>query len=290
LASTGRNIGGGQVNFSTIRFNNTIPNWSITGFQNTLQHEFGHSLGLVDSYNNNINTVVDFNDHQGGGDTHAGNAKGNNDNVMYGFMAANAAGFKPFDNDDILGAGWLYGLNNRNTIATAAWKLATGSDPGPNGIPGDGDDYTNYYQVDNHHGSDDAPPRNWLYKGTIGVADPAQTVIEIPAKRVTGWSYAMGGGNAGWSSNYDGTRLQFLGPANFLGNFDVTLVSTLATEGLVTAKVNATTFSDTPGRHGPQAAPKIWAPIPEPGSMALAGMAALAALAGCAKRRRKRGR
>ena len=277
LASTGANIGGGQVNFSTIRFNNNAAiNWSITGFQNTLQHEFGHSLGLVDSYNDNNNTVIDFIDHQGGGDAHVGLAKGNNDNVMYGFMAANAAGFKPFDNDDVHGAGWLYGTRDPiNTIATAAWKLALGSDNGPDGVPGGGDDYTNYYQVDNHHGSDDPAPRNWFYKGTIGAPDPTQTVIEIPAKKVTSHTYAMGGGNAGWTSNYDGVRLQLLGPGGFTGNFDVTLVSTLATEGLVTAKVNATTFSDLPFRNGPQAAPKIWAPVPEPSSLLLLALAAV---------------
>lgn len=275
LASTGANIGGGQINFSTITLNNNAAiGWNLTGFQDVLQHEFGHSLGLVDSYNNNANTVVDFYDHAGGGDTHTGLAKGNNDNVMLGTGAANAAAIKPFDNDDVHGAGWLYGTNNLNTIATAAWSTALGTDNGLDGNPGGGDDYANYYQVSNHHGSDDPAPHNWLYKGTIGAPSAGQTIIEIPSRKVTAWSYSIGGGGGGWTANYDGTRFQLVGPGGFMGNYDIVLVSTLATEGLVSPTLNGTLYDDQPTRNGWQNHPKIWAPVPEPGSLLLLAMAA----------------
>jgi hypothetical protein len=280
LASTGATFGGAQINFSTITLNNNAAiNWSLTGFQDVLQHEFGHSLGLVDSYNNNANTVVDFYDHVGGGDTHAGLAKGNNDNVMLGTGPANADAVKPFDNDDVHGAGWLYGTNNLNTIATAAWNLALGTDNGLDGNPGGGDDYVNYYQVANHHGSDDPAPHNWLYKGTIGAPSVGQTLIEIPARKVTGWSYAIGGGGGGWTANYNGTRFQLLGPGGFTGNYDIVLVSDYATEGLVSPTINGTLYDDQPTRIGWQDHPMIWAPVPEPSSMALLALAALGAAA-----------
>lgn len=77
--------------------------------------------------------------------------------------------------------------------------------------------------------------------------------------------------------------VRYTGPAGFKGNLLLSLTSDLRTEDLVEARVNSTIFGEYPGV-GSQLWPRIWAPIPEPGNIALLGLG----LAGLAVLRRPR--
>ena len=258
LAVTSPNITGGNLVGAQIRFN-PAESWTTPGFLDVIQHEFGHALGLVDMYDDATNTVIDFVDHPAGGDKAGKPTNLMADNVMYGYGSASASLIRLFDNDDMYGANWLFG-GSINTIATAAWETALGSDP----------KYLNYYKVADHHGAADGTPEHiWRYATSIGSSTPDNTLIEIEAYGV--WAASIAGENvAGWTIDILDDMVRYTGPGGFTGNLLLELTSSFSDEALLPAKVNFVNFDQYPGE-GRQFWPRIWTPVPEPSTLVLLG-------------------
>lgn len=272
LAETQAHFGATSLDYVTITFDSGRA-WDTAGFLDIMQHEFGHALGLVDMYDDSTNSVIDFVDHPAGGDKAAKTKALVADNVMYGYGSSSGVSIRLFDNDDMYGVNWLFG-GPINAIATAEWETRLGDDP---------PDYMQYFKVADHHGiADGTAEGTWNYAVSIGQPAAGKTLIQIPAEGV--WAAGIAGADiGGWSTEILDDVVRYTGPAGFKGNLLLSLTSDLRTEDLVEARVNSTIFGEYPGV-GSQLWPRIWAPIPEPGNIALLGLG----LAGLAVLRRPR--
>ncbi|MBI5706594.1 MAG: PEP-CTERM sorting domain-containing protein [Armatimonadetes bacterium] len=263
-------------------------NWNATNFAWTMMHEMGHTLGLVDLYENQ---TEDFADHPINENANPNlTASSTQDNVMHRYNNGNNYGNDPttgIDNDEIFGVSYLWG-SNTSQIFTGELAAAFNG----NGRRGSA----------NHHGQQTAGW--WTYRGTFGsylLTEKPYVDIDflgytgdftgsILSDEAAAWEYV---GNQG-----GGVERFRVNKAGIKGNFILKLKSRYLQERRVDAKVvtggNGVSFTLAPNLNGltyeqnilgGRSFAKVYGPVPEPSAIAVLGIGCLAFL----RRRRRLG-
>lgn len=220
--------------------------WNATNFAWTVKHEMGHTLGLVDLYENQTEDFVDHPLNEAASPNLT--LSSTQDNIMHRYNNTNDYSLDPttnLDNDEIYGTALLWG-SPHSFITTG--DLADAYSAGD--FPRRGSK--------NHHGQNNA--KKWTYRGNFG----SNTLTAgNPYVDIEFWGYVGFTGNLygtpGSAFVYDGEispnihRFK-VNNQNFKGNFKLTLESTFDREAYNYAQVvsgnNGTSFSLTPSVSG----------------------------------------
>jgi hypothetical protein len=279
----------GEVGYAEMVFGDRPAagvNWNATNFSWTVLHEMGHTLGLVDLYENQ---TEDFADHPVNENANPNLTNSSTqDNVMHRYNNGNNYAGNPttvIDNDEAMGVAFLWGAN-RSQIASADLANAYNA----NGRLGS----------DPHHGGQTAGW--WTYRGTFGnYLQNLRPYVDIEFMGFTGdWSGTFwGAGGGAWEyvgHQGDSIHRFRLNQAGAEGNFELKLKSRHLRERRIRAWVNtganSVGFTLDPNLNGlthetnilgGHFFAKVYGPVPEPSTMA-----ALAAGVGLFLRRRRR--
>lgn len=274
----------GQVDYAEIvvgRRPTAGVDWTAQNFAWTVKHEMGHTLGLVDLYEDQ---AEDFIDH----DVNAGpnprlNYDSRRDNIMFQINNGNnyrLPGVTIIDNDEIYGAAWFWGSPS-SFIASAAMQGAYSAGAFPRRGSAE------------HHGQNNA--KKWTYRGNFGTNRllSGKPYIDIEFWGYRGFTGTLWGPGAATAFEYAGEVAPNLhrfraDRTDFSGNFELTLESIYERESRMYAQVvsgaNGTSFSldrnlnglaHEVGFGGVNRWAKVFGAVPEPNSALALGLGAL---------------
>lgn len=243
--------------------------WNETNFKWTVLHEWGHTLGLVDLYEN---MAEDFVDHAAGetDNPNLSNAS-TKDNVMHRYNNTNDYSKDPttdIDNDEILGVKWLWGSIS-NQICTGDLLDYSAGNYGRRGSA-------------KHHGTQNGGW--WTYRGTFGPKGDDKPFIDIDFAGYDGFEGTLLGDDASefeYVGNQGGFKERFrVKKAGWNGNFILKLKSKFDKERKVKAWITGGGRTDNFILDANQDGlafssfnnwPVVFGPVPEPGSFLVLG-------------------
>ncbi|MCE9557650.1 MAG: PEP-CTERM sorting domain-containing protein [Armatimonadetes bacterium] len=280
----------GQVDYAEIVFGrrpSAGAAWTAQNFAWTLKHELGHTLGLIDLYENTTEDFVDHDTNLGAGPSLDYDSR--RDNIMFQINNGNNYNLAPvtdIDNDDILGAAQLWG-SSHSFIHTGKLAAAYGAGNFPRRGSAE------------HHGQNNA--KKWTYRGNFGTnrLTSGKPYIDIEFWGYQGFTGSLWGAGSAAAFQYMGEVSPNLhrfevNRVDFLGNFELTLESRYEREARMYAQVvsgnNGTSFSLERNLNGLAHSvnfgnhrwANVFGAVPEPNSLLVL------ALGGVALMRRKR--
>ncbi len=248
--------------------------WNAANFQASMLHELGHVLGIDDMYTSDASYVEEFVDHPvAGNDKIQRPSSARQDNLMNG-----SGGGRVIDNDEIAAVTWIWG-GDYNQIVTG--DLEDSWLPGSNGRTSD---YAHGDQVGN-------TLTWWDYRGTVVNGAGIKPWIELDFagyESFLGTAYSEDGSKVDivyWGNTGGDTERFVIDKVGWAGNFELMVKSKYSDERRIDAKVvggRADGFSKAPNLNGLVFGGGSWVqvfgPVPEPATLGLMLMGAVALL------------
>lgn len=291
-AFTNPHTAGGKMDYLEISFGknrgfSTQPDgtkvdvpWNAANFQAIMLHELGHVLGIDDMYTSAASYVEEFVDHPvAGNDKIQRPTSARQDNIMNGGWPGEV-----IDNDEIAAITWIWG-GDYNQIVTGdledSWRAT----------PDDG------RTADYAHGDQAGNTLTWWdYRGTVVNGGGIKPWIELEFagyERFLGTAYSEDGSAVDivhWGNTGGDTERFVIDKVGWAGNFELMVKSQFSDERRIDAKVvggRADAFNKAPNLNGlvfegGGSWAQVFGPVPEPATLALLLMGAVALL----KRRR----